>query len=382
MAESSAAVHEPDSQPGFREIAKYFLGLGTTGFGGPIANIQYMRKDWVSRAWISEAEFQNSFALIKLLPGPVSYQMVLHLAHRYLGRAQSLAIGFLYLLPSMVVVLALYAILSTYKHVPFLDHLVSGMAMGSLFILFWSVWQLVKNLIHNASFWLCFAFSGLLHFFYPLPEPALIAMLFCLWWLFIKIKSQTALPVIFLTPQVSHLLGTTELAQLATLGLKSGMMTFGTGLAIIPILERQLIGEWGWLTPQQFLEAMSVGQITPGPIMIMTAYLGLQIAGFLGGILFMISVFSAASFNVLTWFSYVLKKFHQSPWIQKFNIIVCAVVGASILLSALHMAQSFQWQYVVASMVMGFFWNRWKMLPLGLFLPAWGLIYALSFLIL
>ncbi len=368
-------------KPQLKEVLSYFLLLGTTGFGGPIANIQYMRRDWVQRQWIDDDEFQAAFALLKLLPGPIGYQMVLFLANRHLPRWQALVCGVCYLMPSILMVFICFYTIEQFREYPAINKFVEGMAVGSLYLLLWSVWRLSGSLLRRPIFWFSVLVTAFLHLRLGWSEPLCIGTIFLLSWSHHRLKNlkNSISPVALagLAGLMVPLPQMDRLWTLATLGLQSGLMTFGTGLAIIPILERHLVNDWHWLTSAQFLEALSIGQITPGPVMVITTYLGLQTAGFLGAFVFTATTFSTSSLNVLTWFPIILRRFSQSSLINTFNLTVCAVVSFFILASLVSMGQAASWVALAATLCMGIAWTLVPRLPIGLFLPTFGMVYLL-----
>ncbi len=369
-------------RPKFSEILNYFLMLGTTGFGGPIANIQYMRRDWLAKNWITDPDFQDAFAMIKLLPGPVGYQMVLYLANRHLNRKLALLCGIAYLLPSIFLVISCFYLIEQLREFAAIGKFVEGMAIGSLFLLLWSVWKLSGSLLRTPAFWFSVLVTAFLHLRLGWSEPMCIAIVFFVNWLHHKSKKNDLRSI---TPLALATLGglglavplTDRLWTLAVLGFQSGIMTFGTGLAIIPILERHLVTDWHWLTSTQFLEALSIGQITPGPVLVITTYLGLQIAGLAGAFVFTVATFSASSLNVLTWFPIVLGRFSKSSLMKIFNLTVCSVVSYFILISLTTMGRSASPIGLAAAMALGFAWTFVPKLPIGLFLPTFGIVYLL-----
>ncbi|MBS0635310.1 MAG: chromate efflux transporter [Verrucomicrobia bacterium] len=278
------------------DLARYFLWLGTFGFGGPIALIGYMQRDLVEKkGWLTHDDYVHGLALAQMCPGPLATYLALYfgwLKARVFG-ATIIAVAFL--LPSFLLVIALALFYISHSDVSWVVSAFYGIGASIIAIIFRSACKLAKITCRNEKLlWTLFGTSALLAPFvttkvvFLLLASGLIAM-------FIKapprIGQMHAIPFAWLT---TGLHGEATGATLAKIGLYfvwAGSFVFGSGLAIIPLLEPGVVQEYQWLTTSQFLDAVSVGLITPGPALITSAFIGYLVAGFLGACVALIAVF-------------------------------------------------------------------------------------------
>lgn len=344
-----------------KEIFLYFLKLGATGFGGPLAVIAQMHNDLVlEKKWISADEFRSLFGLIKAMPGPVAFQMGVALAYRRAGFKAAAAAGFGFVLPAFVMIIAIGLLYDQASQFAWVQTVFLGMQLGAFALIAWALKTLTKDYFKEILFWVCVLSAILLCAFTPIPEPVLILLFAAVGMGFyrIKIRPQNKLSVFAVDP---------IFLQLFLVCLQAGSLIFGTGIAIVPWLEGEFVGRLGWLTHHQFLDAVSFGQLTPGPMTISTAFIGFKMAGLTGAIVATVGVFFPSFFHMVTWFPRLYTWLLQQKWIYYFSLTVTAAVAGTI---------------VVVLFRLGSDWNRYHLLGiialLGLLrftkIPSWGII--------
>jgi chromate transporter len=292
-----------------QELARYFLKLGSTGFGGPVALVARMRRQLVEEMkLVKEADFNEGVALAQLAPGPLAAQLAMYLGwldSRALGAA---VVGIAFVLPSLVIVLILAELYVRAGSMPIIAMLFYGVGAAVIAVIARSGFRLARSMIqHDTLLWtiaivnatstallgresIALVFiSGLV----TLPRPKLVL-------------SIVPLPVIFFF-----------FAQ-------SGLVVFGSGLAIVPFLHGGVVGEHHWLTEQQFLDAVAVSLLTPGPVVITVAFIGFLVAGLPGGLVAAVGVFLPAYLIVVL----VAPRFQKLSLKNLAKGVTAAAVGA------------------------------------------------------
>jgi chromate transporter len=275
-----------------REFALYFLRLGTFGFGGPIALAGYMQKDLVEeRRWLSKEDYVEGLALAQLAPGPLAAQLAIYLGWVRGGVLGATLIGVAFVLPSFLMVLALAALYLRFGGLPWMRGAFYGIGAAVIAIIGRSVWKLGKmTLAKDRLLCALFALSALVTAW---TESEVV-------WLFLGsgivammiqappkfVKSSAALSVLpFPLWSLTGLAGAASGATLWTIAwyfAEAGAFVFGSGLAIVPFLHGGVVTRFHWLTDLQFLDAVAVAMITPGPVVITVAFIGYLVAGPVG----------------------------------------------------------------------------------------------------
>jgi chromate transporter len=297
---ASASASEPSApadtslQPStLREVVLYFLRLGALGFGGPIALAGYMQKDLVEeRRWVSKTDYVEGLALAQLAPGPLAAQLAIYLGWvrgRVLGAT---LVGVAFVLPSFLMVLAIAAAYLQFGGLPWMRGAFYGIGAAVIAIMARSVLKLTKMaLAKDALLWGLFGVSALVTAW---TESEVV-------WLFVGsgvlsmlVKAPpkfgsgaVALSVMMPLPlwTITGVAGAASVASLWTIMwyfAEAGAFVFGSGLAIVPFLHAGVVNNFHWLNEQQFLDAVAVAMITPGPVVITVAFIGYLVAGPLG----------------------------------------------------------------------------------------------------
>ncbi|GIK67574.1 MAG: chromate resistance transporter [Chloroflexota bacterium] len=280
------------------QLVVYFLRLGTLGFGGPVALVGYMRRDLVEkRRWISEADYKEGLALAQLAPGPLAAQLAIYLGYvRYRILGATLA-GLAFVLPSFVIVVAIGWAYVTYGGLAWMQAVFYGVGACVIGIIFHSAFRLTRKALgkpsENRLLWLIY---GVLAATTVITETENI-------WLFLaagmavwitkappKILAErpsltSMVPLLWLVQQAQVKgAGNERLWELFLFFVKAGAFVFGSGLAIVPFLYGGVVKEYGWLSEEQFVDAVAVAMITPGPVVITVGFIGYLVAGFPGAV--------------------------------------------------------------------------------------------------
>jgi chromate transporter len=287
---SSVAATEPLEPCTLRELTMYFLRLGTFGFGGPIALAGYMQKDLVEkRRWLSKEDYIEGLALAQLAPGPLAAQLAIYLGWVRGGVLGATLIGVAFVLPSFIMVLGLAALYLRFGGLSWMQGAFYGIGAAVIAIIARSVWKLGKmTLAKDRLLWSLFAVSGLVTAW---TESEVI-------WIFLgsgvlallvkappKLSRSAALALPFPPWWLSGLGGAASDSTLWTIAwyfAEAGAFVFGSGLAIVPFLHGGVVNQFHWLNDQQFLDAVAVAMITPGPVVITVAFIGYLVAGPVG----------------------------------------------------------------------------------------------------
>ena len=357
----AAATPEPDlrSVP-WRPFLGYFLGLGTWGFGGPIATVGYMQRDLVDRRqWLTRKDFLDGVALGQSTPGPLAAQVVMWLGFLRAGTLGALATSAAFIGPSFVFVLAVAAVYAHYQGLRVVQALFFGIAPAVMAIIAIAAYRLAK--LTNHRDWRLWTISVILAVVTAttgseIAVLVVVAGVFMIVldarprWLRRRPPEHGAVPA--LVPlSVKTLAGKTLTAKTLAFGaatggtllalswffLKAGALIFGSGLAIVPFLRQGVVHQHHWLTNTQFLDAVAIGLITPGPVVITATFIGYLTAGWQGAIVATVAIFIpiyAAVVLVGRW----LIRHRDNPQIKAFvtgatAAAAGAITGAVVVLS-------------------------------------------------
>ncbi len=268
----------------------YFLRLGTTGFGGPIALAGFMQRDLVDeRRWITRQDYLDGLALAQLAPGPLAAQLAMYLGYLRGGTLGATIVSVCFILPSFFMVWALSVAYMRYGGLPWMQALFYGIGAAVIGIITRSAHKLTKlTLGRSAVLWSIFAVMALATAW---TEREIV-------WLFLLAGVLTATLATWRAPRLPPATSVREATALLAMTLpaaaaplapslpnifwlfaKAGAFVFGSGLAIVPFLYGELVQTHGWLNDRQFLDAVAVAMITPGPVVITVAFIGYLVGG-------------------------------------------------------------------------------------------------------
>lgn len=333
----------PPGSGGLRDIVLYFLRLGTFGFGGPIALAGYMQRDLVERyRWITKEEYLEGLALGQLAPGPLAAQLAIYLGWvrgRVLGAT---VVGLAFVLPSFLTVLVLSAIYLRYGGLTWMQGAFYGIGAAVIALIARSALKLVRmTLATDRLLWVIFAVNAVVTAWTE-SEVVWIFLASGLAALLVKAPPRVGglatlgvVPVFLLT----GLHGPASLGTLWTIGwyfTGAGAFVFGSGLAIVPFLHGGVVERFQWLTERQFLDAVAVAMITPGPVVITVAFIGYLVAGPIGASVAALGVFLPCYLFTVIPAPY-FRRFSGNKSIKAFvagvtSAATGAIVGATVVL--------------------------------------------------
>ena len=321
-------------QYSLKKIIYYFLKLGTLGFGGPVALVGYMHKDLVEkRKWISEDDYKEGLALSQLAPGPLAAQLGIYIGYVDYKIIGATLAGIAFILPSFLIVVALGFLYVLYGGLPWMQAVFYGVGAAVIGIIAVSGYKLTKKTIgKDWLLWIIFIVLAVVTF---LTEGENIWLIlgagFLTWFIKSPPKFLNAYSI-FLIPfflQITDRIPYNEkLFQIAIFFLKAGAFVFGSGLAIVPFLYGGVVKEHQWLTDRQFLDAVAVAMITPGPVVITVGFIGYLIAGFPGACVAALATFLPCYIFTILPAPY-FKKYGKNKSLKAFiDGVTAAAVGA------------------------------------------------------
>jgi len=352
------------AQPSLGEIAVVFLKLGTTAFGGPAAHIAMMHDEFVRRRrWISEEEFLDRLGAANLIPGPSSTEMAIHIGLLKRGWRGLLVAGLCFIVPAVILVGIIAAIYIRYGAIPRVAGVMVAVKPVVIAIIVQAFWNLGKTAVKG--WWLgtigvlaaaAYLFGA--HELLVLLGAALLASL-PMWSQ--QAKRAAALWVGALPAAAASDIVPVSLPRLFLTFLKIGSVLFGSGYVLLAFLRGDFVDRLQWLTQQQLLDAVAVGQITPGPVFTTATFIGYIIAGPRGAAVATVAIFLPA-------FLLVAISGPLVPRIRKSKVASAALDGVVVASLALMGVVAWQlgrdaiinWQTLVIALVSAVLLLRWK----------------------
>jgi chromate transporter len=267
-----------------KELILYFLKLGTTGFGGPPALVSYMYRDLVEqKKWITEDDYKEGMALAQLAPGPLAAQLAIYLGYVDYKIIGATLVGLAFVLPSFLMVLTLGFAYVQFGGLPWMQAVFYGIGAAVIGIISVGTYKLSKKTLSNDKVLIAiFIVLAVTTFLFEKELIALILAAGLVYW-FYKSKYKQRVHSCFLFPFFLQVTVATQnnsvLRQIGWYFFKAGALVFGSGLAIVPFLYGGVVKEYGWLNEHQFLDAVAVAMITPGPVVITVGFIGYLVAG-------------------------------------------------------------------------------------------------------
>ena len=373
MNDNTSLTAAASSSPSYSlwQLVRYMLALGTWGFGGPVALVGYMYRDLVEkRHWISESDYKEGMALAQLMPGPLAAQLAIYLGYVHYRVRGATLVGLAFVLPSFAMVVALGAAYAAYGGIAWMQAVFYGVGAAVIGIIAMSAYKLTtKNVGTDKLLWAIFLVSATV----TVITKSEIVWIFLgagvlVWllrappkWFGGNVNSVAGpLAAFFAADAIDwHKLG-----QIGAYFAYAGSFVFGSGLAIVPFLYGGVVRDYHWLTERQFVDAVAVAMITPGPVVITTGFIGYLVAGFWGAVVAAAGTFVPCYlFTVLP--APYFKKHGKRPGIVAFVDGVTAAAIGAIAGAVIVIGQRSITDWVTAALALatvGVLW-RFKKLP-------------------
>ena len=282
------------------DLVRYMTKLGAIGFGGPVALVGYMHRDLVEqRQWISEADYKEGLTLAQLMPGPLAAQLAIYLGYVHYGITGATLAGVAFVLPSFLMVLALGAAYVAYGGLTWMQAVFYGVGAAVIGIIALSAYKLTtKSVGKDKLLWAIYVVAAAVTIVTESETVWVFLIAGVLAW-FVKappawLQGSGSAPMVALLPTACALGAATDWPVLAKIGLffaEAGAFVFGSGLAIVPFLYGGVVNEYHWLNERQFVDAVAVAMITPGPVVITVGFIGYLVAGFPGAVVAALATF-------------------------------------------------------------------------------------------
>ena len=349
------------------ELVGYFLRLGTLGFGGPAALCGQMERELVQeKHWLTKSEMRDAIAVSQALPGPLAIQVGIFASYMRGGFWGAWAGGWAFILPNFLLVAALAALYVHFGGLSWMTAVFYGVSPAIIAMIVHSCWRLTKLGMEDKVQWAIAAAA----FLVTVILKAEVAVLFMaaglvgvLYYgsLFRGRRPPSTVAGLVVPAGVAaapHAATLPVIGKLVLFFLKAGSLTFGSGLVIVPFLEKGLVQESGWLSPRDFLIAVAVGMMSPGPVVITATFVGFLVAGFWGSLASTIAIF-LPSFLLVLIVAPVLQRHRANPNVQGFikgtyGAAIGTILGASVLLGGAVVGDDLTAAIAIAALVLLF----------------------------
>ena len=377
-------------------LASVFLKLGVIGFGGPAAHIAMMEAEIVTdRQWLERSQFLDLLGATNLIPGPNSTEMAIHVGYIYGGVWGLMGAGICFLFPAIIMTTILAIIYTQFGSLPQIAPLLFGIKPAVIVVIISALYRLGKKAIKQRKFWLIFLLVIILNLL-GLNEifSLLLGGLFGMVGLILIESKANTIPllVFFISNNIAQATNqskpTPSLWQLGLFFLKIGSILFGSGYVLIAFLEGELVNQYGWLTQQQLLDAIAIGQFTPGPLLSTATFIGYVILGMPGAIVATLGICLPSFFIVLA-VNPIIPKLRRSKWTAAFldavnvsAVAIMVVVTLNLLYQILWVPTDglpVNWEAILIIILAGFALFKYKLnaawVVLGSSIIGWGLSY-------
>lgn len=350
-------------------LALLFLKLGTVAFGGPIAHIALMEEELVGRRqWLTRKHFLDLVSITQLIPGPNSTEMAILIGHVLHGWKGMLTAGISFILPAALITVFLTWIYTTYGQLPMMDTTLSGIKAGVLAIILSALIRLSKTAVKSLSLGAISALSlgaaliGISAFHVIVLTGIGGMLLIHCSQMRSKIVCTSLAPIwVYLSNAWPFSGENSELLKLAFFFLKVGSVLFGSGYVLIAYLEDEIVKGYGWLTSQQLLDAVAIGQLTPGPVLTTATCVGYLVSGWTGAIIATISIF-LPSFLFVSILNPIVPRMRTNQWTSAFmDSVNAAAVGLmSAVTITLTLTELVTWKVSLITAGIAFLALKWR----------------------
>ncbi|HEY3929789.1 MAG TPA: chromate efflux transporter [Candidatus Koribacter sp.] len=368
MTEGTAQA--PSDRPPLSEVALVFLKLGTTAFGGPAAHIAMMHDEFVRRrSWISEEDFLDRLGAANLIPGPSSTEMAIHIGLLKRGWQGLLVAGACFILPAAILVALIADVYVRFGSLPLVAGVLVAVKPVVIAIIVQAFWNLGKKAVKSWWLGVIAALAAVAYVFRT--HELLILFAAALLAAAPRLKSRAAFLIALAVPAVASGKVPVSLRRLFLTFLKIGSVLFGSGYVLLAFLHADLVDRLQWLTQKQLIDAVAVGQITPGPVFTTATFIGYLVAGPRGATVATIAIFIPA-------FILVAISGPLVPKVRKSQIASAALDGVVVASLALMGVVAWQlgraaiinWWTIGIALVSALLLLKWKVNSAWLILAA------------
>jgi chromate transporter len=360
--------------PSLGALVRYFLRLGLTGFGGPVALANYMRQDFTERyRWISDEEYNEGLAIATACPGPLAYKLAIYCGYLRQGIAGALAVAFAFAVAPFFIVVAVAALYVRFGSTPALRGIFYGVGPVVIAIIARSCWDLGRKTLQRE--WIACAVAAISCGVTIAVRQELIALFLIAGALGIVLfyrPDQTA-PVtdhplrsrarlLAVAPLLPGTLQSVTLGKIFWFFFKTGFLVFGSGLVIVPFLKAYVVDQYHWISNQAFLDAVAVGIVSPGPVVITATFVGFLNHGLAGAIVATVGIFAPSLIFVMLG-TPLLRRYRHSGRVQGFiRGITVAVVGVLLGTSYLVARSTIRdaLGFVILAIALAVLWSKWR----------------------
>ena len=386
------AMTKPPRTQRLWELVLLFGKLGCTSFGGPAVHIAMLEDEVVNRRrWMTREHFLDLLGATNLIPGPNSTEMALHVGYVRAGLLGLITAGLCFILPAVLITLGFAWVYQEFQTVPALASFLYGIKPAILVVILFAVWKLGKTALKSWQLGVLGlgVITALLLGMNEVFVLILGSAIGTLWlWKPKTLKKLNRLEILVLgsllpmgvAQATGPLVPTTiSLTKLGWFFLKTGTVLFGSGYVLVAFLETGLVSDYGWLTRQQLLDAVAVGQFTPGPVLSTATFVGYLIAGLPGALISTIGIF-LPSFVFVALLNPLIPRLRQAAWTSAFldavNLCAVALLGVVVVkLLPSSLPNGPAWGIALVAAIV--YW-RWKLssvwLVLGGALCGWLLV--------
>jgi len=366
--EPAMSIAATPARARINEVVVYFLRLGLVGFGGPVALVGQMERELVTeRKWLTKEQMREAIAICQSLPGPLAIQVGVYVSYLRAGFWGAWAGGWSFIFPNFVIVAALGALYVYLGDLRPVTAVFYGVSPAVIALIVHSCYRLAKLGMEDWLQWviaaaclvvtvalqsevaLLFIGAGIIGVLYygsvfRRRPPAVLQI--------------TAVPIL---AQLAPAASGSTLGKLLLFFLKAGSLTFGSGLVIVPFLQQGLVQQYGWLDSHQFLIAVAIGMVSPGPVVITATFVGYLVAGFWGSLAATIGIF-LPSFVLVLVAAPILARHRANLNVQGFvkgayAAAIGTILGACILLGQIAIGDWLTGVIAAVSMAALIRWN-------------------------
>jgi len=358
-----------------KELVRYYLRLGLLGFGGPVALVGQMERELVAgRGWVTRDEMREGIAICQSLPGPLAIQVGIWLSYLRGGFWGAWAGGWAFILPNFLIVTVMGALYVHFGGLSWVTAIFYGVSPAVIALILHSCYRLTKLGMDDWLQWALAAgafavtVSVRAEVAWIFLASGVVGILYYGSWLRTRASASTASSFAFGLPLLAGVGGAgvavspgAILGKLFVFFLKAGSLTFGSGLVIVPFLEKGLVQQTGWLNEREFLVAVAMGMMSPGPVVITATFVGYLVAGFWGALVATVGIF-LPSFLLVLIVAPVLVRYRTNRTVQGFirgayAAAIGTILGACVLLGRIAIGDWLTALVALVSLVVLF---RWK----------------------